>query len=181
MRCETDEEKTTAREEYKKIKKEAKRAVAEAKDKAFEAFYRELDSKEGEKLMFRLAKARERRTRDLDQVRYIKDEVGRVLVNEADIRMRWQGYFRKLLNEKGDSNVELEDLIVVGGEHVDAGDVKAISTDEVKEVLRNMGNRRAVGPDQIPIEAWKSLGNLGVVWLTDLFNVILRTGKMPKD
>ena len=72
-------------------------------------------------------------------------------------------------------------MIVVGGEQVDTGDVKAISTEEVKEVLRNTGSRWAVSLDKISIEIWKSLGDLGVVWLTDLFNMILRTGKMPKE
>ena len=42
-----------------------------------------------------------------------------------------------------------------------------------------MKNGKAVGPDDIPIEAWKSLGSLGVLMLTVLFNHILNTGKMP--
>ena len=40
-----------------------------------------------------------------------------------------------------------------------------------------MKNRKAMGPDDIPIEAWKLLGSLGVLMLTDLFSHILDTGK----
>ena len=40
-----------------------------------------------------------------------------------------------------------------------------------------MKNGKAVGPDDIPIEAWQSLGPLDVLMLTDLFNYILNTGK----
>ena len=42
-----------------------------------------------------------------------------------------------------------------------------------------MNNGKAVKPDDIPIEAWKSLGSLGVLMLTVLFNHILNTGNMP--
>ncbi|XP_021971699.1 uncharacterized protein LOC110866860 [Helianthus annuus] len=39
---------------------------------------------------------------------------------------------------------------------------------EVRVAVRKMGRAKAVGPDNIPIEAWKSLGKEGVQWLTDL-------------
>jgi len=49
----------------------------------------------------------------------------------------------------------------------------------VKDALKRMSNGKAVGPDNIPIEVWKSLGDRGIVWLTKLFNEIMRTTKMP--
>jgi len=42
-----------------------------------------------------------------------------------------------------------------------------------------MKSEKAVGPDLIPVEIWKSLGEEGIDWLTDLFNVIFRTVKIP--
>ena len=45
--------------------------------------------------------------------------------------------------------------------------------------LRRMKNGKAVGPDDISIKAWKSLDSLGVFTLTDLFNHIFNTGKIP--
>ena len=104
-----------------------------------------------------------------------------MLVNKSEIRIIWQCYFCKLLNKRGDSNIDLEDLIVVGGNQVGTEYVKVISTEVVKGVLRKTGSRRAVGPDQIPIEVWKSLRDQGVAWLTSLFNVILRTGKISNE
>ncbi|XP_071698697.1 uncharacterized protein [Rutidosis leptorrhynchoides] len=44
-----------------------------------------------------------------------------------------------------------------------------------------MGRNKAVGPDQIPIEAWRCLGDDGVRWLTCLFNKTLRSSKMPME
>jgi len=49
---------------------------------------------------------------------------------------------------------------------------------EVKEVLKRMSNGKAVGPDNIPIEVWKSLGDRGIVLLTKLFNKIMRMKEM---
>ena len=34
---------------------------------------------------------------------------------------------------------------------------------------------------EIPIEVWKFLGNMGVCWLTNLFNKILSANKMPSE
>ncbi|KAL0906290.1 hypothetical protein M5K25_024773 [Dendrobium thyrsiflorum] len=40
---------------------------------------------------------------------------------------------------------------------------------------------KAVGPDDIPIEVWKCLGEDGISWLTKLFNIILKTKKMTDE
>nr|GEU63518.1 hypothetical protein [Tanacetum cinerariifolium] len=44
-----------------------------------------------------------------------------------------------------------------------------------------MGRNKAVGPDQIHIEAWRGLGDEGVKWLTCLFNKIFSSAKMPDE
>ncbi|GJX06084.1 retrovirus-related pol polyprotein LINE-1 [Tanacetum coccineum] len=44
-----------------------------------------------------------------------------------------------------------------------------------------MGRNKAVGPDQIPIEAWRCLGDEGFKWLTCLFNKIFSSTKMPDE
>ena len=56
-----------------------------------------------------------------------------------------------------------------------------ISKDETKESLRKMTNRKVEGPDQIPMEVWKCLGEEGLKWLVELCNVIFRIAKMPRE
>ena len=61
-------------EKYKLAKKAAKRAVSEARGRAYEDLYQRLDTKEGERDIYKMAKIRERKTRDVDPVKCIKDE-----------------------------------------------------------------------------------------------------------
>ncbi|GJW58458.1 retrovirus-related pol polyprotein LINE-1 [Tanacetum coccineum] len=144
-----------AEERYKAAKKEAKLAVAKAKEKAYENLYKRLDSKEGENDIYKISKARERRKMDLGSVRFIKDEDGRSIISEDAIRRRWKEYFFALFS---------------GQRHI-----------KVKEVLRKMGRNKVVGLDEIPIEAWRCLGSEGVRWLTLLFNKTFLRAKMPEE
>jgi len=58
---------------------------------------------------------------------------------------------------------------------------RPITREEVKEALRKMKSGKAVGPDSIPVEIWKSLGEDGVAWLTHFFNAILKIANMPQE
>jgi hypothetical protein len=60
-------------ERYKVEKKTAKRAVSETMSQMYDGLYQRLGTKEGEKDIYRMAKSRERKTRDIIQVKCIKD------------------------------------------------------------------------------------------------------------
>ncbi|XP_074336584.1 uncharacterized protein LOC141673741 [Apium graveolens] len=97
---------------YKEAKRLAKKAVGEAKDKAYEEMYLGLSTNEGANGIYKLAKARERRQRDLGFVRFIKDEDAHVLVKDEDIKCRWYHYFGKLFNESCLSGAAMEGEII---------------------------------------------------------------------
>ena len=59
---------------YNMGKKAAKRSVCEARGWAYEDLYWRLDKKEGERNIYEMAKIQARKTRDVDQVKCIKDE-----------------------------------------------------------------------------------------------------------
>jgi len=41
--------------------------------------------------------------------------------------------------------------------------------------------RKVIGPDNISMEIWKSLGEEGLEWLTNFFNVIFESTTMPQE
>nr|GEW32175.1 hypothetical protein [Tanacetum cinerariifolium] len=152
------------KERYKVAKREGKIAVANAKDKAYKDLYKKLDSKERANDIYKIAKARERRRRDIGNVRYIKDERSRTIVREEDIRKRWGEYFSSLFNENPSDESRADVGTAVGSSsphmHYECY-YSMINQGEVKTALKKMGRNKAVGPDQIPIEAWRSLEDEG--------------------
>jgi hypothetical protein len=65
-------------ERYKVAKKTAKQAVSEARDQMYDGLYQRLGMKEWEDI-YRMAKSGERKTRDIIQVKCIKDATERFL------------------------------------------------------------------------------------------------------
>ncbi|KAI5089892.1 hypothetical protein C0J45_20027 [Silurus meridionalis] len=60
-------------QEYTEMWQQVKRDVVKAKEKAYEELYEKLDTKEGEKDLYRLARQRDRAGKDVLQVKAIKD------------------------------------------------------------------------------------------------------------
>jgi hypothetical protein len=165
-------------EKYKVAKKIAKRAVSEAKGRAYEDMYQRLNTKEGEKDIYRMARVRERKTRDFSQVKCIKDDMDQLLVKEDEIRLRWQEYFDRLYNgDNENTTFQLDDSF----DDTNRRFVRRIQESEVKEALKRMKGGKATGPDGIPVEVWRCLGDIAIVWLTKLFNRIFRSNKMPEE
>ena len=63
------------------MKSKAKKAVAMAKGLAYDNLYARLETKEGKKKLYRLARQRYRAGKDVQHVRVIKDKNGNVIVN----------------------------------------------------------------------------------------------------
>ena len=79
--------------------KKPKKVIRDAKFKTYDDLYDKLGTKNGEKDVYKLAKLRERKTRDFNHIKCIKNKDSRVLVQEEEIKERWRSYFEKLLNE----------------------------------------------------------------------------------
>ena len=100
-------------------------------------------------------------------MRVIKDENGNVMVNSEAMLKRWKKYFEKLMNEENNRDPRTEEAEVVNEE------VNCVSREEVKNALRRMKKGKAVGLDELPVEVWKCMGEIGIEFLTRLFNRLL--------
>ncbi|XP_064091281.1 uncharacterized protein LOC135204984 [Macrobrachium nipponense] len=146
------------RDRFREKNKAVKKVVAQAKAKSYDDVYNKLGTKEGLKKMIKLSKAKNKSTKDITHIKQIKDQDGVVLRKKEDIVKRWKEYFEHLLNEENNKLIR-----------------------EVLNTLKKMKNGKATGPDMIPVEAWKALGDEGVDILYDLMIKILEQEKIPNE
>jgi hypothetical protein len=129
-------------ERYKVAKKSTKRAVSEVWGQMYDGLYQWLCTKEGEKDIYRMAKSRERKTRDIIQVKCIKDATERFLTKDEDIKNRWREYFDKLFNEdSGSSSIELD----ISSEDLNRQFMRRIQESKVKDALKKDEGRQGDG------------------------------------
>ena len=146
-----------------------------AKGRVYDDLYARLETKESEKELYRLDMQRDRAGKDVQHVRVIKAENGNVMVNSEAVLKRWKEYFEKLMNEKNNREPRIEEAEVVNEE------VNCVNREKVKNALRRMKKGKAVGPDELPVEVWKCMGEMGIEFLTRLFNRLLMGEQMPEE
>ncbi|KAK3511792.1 hypothetical protein QTP70_023190 [Hemibagrus guttatus] len=139
------------RQEYKELQRRVKREVSKAKQKAYDELYTRLDTREGEKDLYR------------------------VLTSEESVQRRWKEYFEELMNEENEREKRVEGVNSVEQK------VDKIRKDEVRKALKRMKSGKAVGPDDIPVEVWKCLGEAAVEFLASLFNRVLENLEKAYD
>ena len=145
--------------------------MAKARNQVYEELYNKLETKE----LFKIAKRRNRQSKDVQQVRIIKSKTGEMLMEEKKVKQRWKKYFNNLLNQenpRGRRKMRTEER---------GRDVEDISGEKVRTGLRKKKKGKAQRPDDIPVEAWTALGNKGMEFLVNFFNRLLRGEKMPDE
>ena len=80
-----------------------------AKGRAYDDLYARLETKEGEKELYRLARQRDRAGKDVQHVRVLKDDYGNVMISSEAVLKRWKEYFKKLINEENDRKPRIEE------------------------------------------------------------------------
>ncbi|VDP24192.1 unnamed protein product [Heligmosomoides polygyrus] len=121
-----------------------------------------------------MAKVRHRASLYLRVVKTVKSADGRVLRKPVEVRERWEGYFKELLNEEFPRREAQE-------EQPTERPILPWTQEEVRKAIGKWKLGKAAGPDGVPVEAWKVLGDLGINWLTQFLNRITREGMMPDD
>ncbi|KAK6741987.1 hypothetical protein RB195_009702 [Necator americanus] len=129
-----------------------------------------LDTREGERAVYRLVRARHRSTLDMEHTKIVKGADGAVLRRSGEILERWREYYNHLCNEEF-CHPPIPTVPSV------EGPVLPITAVEVSAALAKMKSNKATGPDDIPADVWKLLGDRGSMWLSTLFNKIVAEGR----
>ncbi|XP_063374130.1 uncharacterized protein LOC134661850 [Cydia amplana] len=161
------------RKKYVESKTQAKKLVACSRASFREDFYKRLENATNDKDIFKLSKYRNSQTKDIKSNKYIKDKDGRLITKDKEINIRWQEYYSTLLNEEFPRERMSESINYI------AGPIEAITPQEVKNAITRAKNNKSMGPDEIPTELWKKLGDTGVTWLANFFTTIIESGRMP--
>ena len=80
--------KTLDKENTNANKEEYKKNIASAKARAYQVLYEDMDTIDGLKRVLKMAKQRDKNSKDIYQTKLIKDDEGSVIVEEAEILKR---------------------------------------------------------------------------------------------
>ena len=162
------------RENYKAIKKAVKKEVARAQEAQRKLFGEHLDTEEGQKRVYRIAKQIAKERCDVTRVSCLKDEAGSIVVNPDGVKARWKRYMETLLNVENvwDGSVESDSVL---------GPAEEITEKEVEDAIRAIKSRKAGGPTGLVGDMLKAAGSWGVKRMTEVCNLVVKEGCIPVD
>jgi hypothetical protein len=172
-----DSEKAkTDKKAYEQASRMTKKVIGKAKENASKKWCESFESSYAKGEMFRVVKQITRRNRDVTGAGCVRDASGKIVMEETELTEAWRSHYEKLSNE------EFEwDRDVLGEEQMICGPIQEISKQEVKSAVLKMKCNKAPGPTGLGAEVLKAAGEVGISWMTDLFNAIVKEGRIPTD
>ena len=90
-----------------------------------------------------------------------------LLTGDDEVKDRWLGHFDDLLNVEN-VREDLQGILPV------QGPIEEFYLEEVITQSGKMKKNKAFGPDCLPIEVAKALGNEGAIWMTGVLNEAMK-------
>ncbi|ESO01538.1 hypothetical protein HELRODRAFT_174496 [Helobdella robusta] len=120
-------------------------------------------------------KADVRKRRDV-RVGCFKGLDGKLLTAKDNVKERCKDYFEKLFNEGYEWDKDgLSKVNMV------SGPAEIVTYRDVKFAIFKAKSGKAAGPSGLVLEMLRASENVGVQWTKDLFNAIVREGKVSND
>ena len=120
--------------------------MAIAKKSAFKCLYEKPVREDALKVTLRIVKQKYKSSSDVYQAKFIKNEIGRLLVEKSTIIRRSERYFEKLMIvENGRKNKKMT--------KTNQREVETITKEKVTIALKKTKNKKAVGLDKISVQA----------------------------
>ena len=148
--------------------------MAKAKSEATKDWSGKLGTKEGEQLVYRIARQRENEMRDSGAAKFVRNSQGKLLIEGEEIKSRWAEYFKQLLNEENEREEQTEIEPV-------EGPIQPVTREEVEIALQKMKKGKAAGSSGLVVEMINALGEKGIEMVLDLVRSMWTEEKMPTD
>jgi len=143
---------------YKLAKKDAKKAVARAKEAEGKRLGDILDKENGRQNVFRIVKQMTKQNREVTESSCIKNKDEKIVTDECSVRKIWKEHFDKLLNEEFEwdrNGLPSTDMV--------CGPCEIITPEEVKVAIGETKVGKAAGPSGVASEMLKAAGEDGIM------------------
>ncbi|XP_039285542.1 uncharacterized protein LOC120351667 [Nilaparvata lugens] len=101
---------------------------------------------------------------------YLLNDVGKIVIDTDEQLKLWEEYIERLFADEREEMANIEET--TGPD---------ILKEEVVYAIHNIKKGKAAGPDELPGDVLQLLDERHVAKLTDLFNMIYKSGKLPED
>ena len=160
--------------DYRSAKRETKRAVAIAKATKMRDMVEDMKLDEKPQEIFRAARQMTKQGLDIETVNCLKNDTGKLVVDEEEIKSTWKTYMEKIMNEE---NVWDKDIV----SEMKQGPACKIKKEEVASALKKMKMHKAPGVSGVSAEMLMAVEDISVEWLTEICNGIVEEKKIPED
>lgn len=163
---------------YKQARQKAKNEIRISREESWTKYGNILNelSTNSPRHFFKRVKSMRLRGECFNPSTTINDVHGRAIYGVSEIKTRWETYFKELLNPE-----TTNDQAPVFTPAYEDYEEPEILEQEVREATKRSHNNKATGIDNIPIEAIKACHEVGIKWMTKIFNQAWKERKVPED